>query len=89
MLFPENEIQLSQVLKHCYHRNLAIVPQSGNTGLVGGGLALFDEIILSMKKFNKNYKLDTFSGVVICIILIGLTRIKNYEKRDMRNNVDV
>lgn len=32
---------------------LAVVPQGGNTGLVGGSVPIFDEIVISTKKLNK------------------------------------
>ncbi len=33
--------------RYCNERNLAVCPQGGNTGLVGGSVPVFDEIILS------------------------------------------
>jgi D-2-hydroxyglutarate dehydrogenase len=42
------------------------VPQGGNTGLVGGSIPLFDEIVLSTKKMNKIISFDPSSGVLIC-----------------------
>ena len=38
--------QVSQVLRHCNERQLAVVPQGGNTGLVGGSVPVFDEVAL-------------------------------------------
>lgn len=35
---PENESQLSQILRYCYKRNLGIVSQSRNIGLTGGSV---------------------------------------------------
>lgn len=37
---------------------LAVVPQGGNTGLVGGSVPLHDEVVLSTKKMNKIMDLD-------------------------------
>lgn len=37
-------VQVSQILKHCNSRCLAVVPQGGNTGLVGGSVPVFDEV---------------------------------------------
>jgi hypothetical protein len=42
-LFPTSTQQVSQILAHCNTRNLAVVPQAGNTGLVGGGIPISDE----------------------------------------------
>uniref|UniRef100_A0AC34GXX9 FAD-binding PCMH-type domain-containing protein n=1 Tax=Panagrolaimus sp. ES5 TaxID=591445 RepID=A0AC34GXX9_9BILA len=62
VLLPESDEQISKILQHCYSRRLAVVPQSGNTGLVGGSVPVFDEIILSLRKMNKVFKLDNASG---------------------------
>jgi hypothetical protein len=35
VLKPKTTAEVSAVMKHCYNRKLAIVPQGGNTGLVG------------------------------------------------------
>lgn len=41
------------VLNYCNSRNLAVVPQGGNTGLVGASVPLYDEIIINMSLMNK------------------------------------
>ncbi len=38
-------LQVSRVLKYCNSRRLAVVPQGGNTGLVGGSVPVFDEVM--------------------------------------------
>jgi len=40
------------------------VPQGGNTGLVGGSVPVFDEIIVNLKNMNKIEKFDPVSSVV-------------------------
>ena len=55
---------MSKILKYCNERKLAVVPQGGNTGLVGGSVPVFDEIILSLKNMNKISKFDPISSVV-------------------------
>jgi FAD/FMN-containing dehydrogenase len=42
---------------------LAVVPQGGNTGLVGGSTPIFDEIIVNLKNMNKIEKFDPISSV--------------------------
>ncbi|VDK45564.1 unnamed protein product [Anisakis simplex] len=66
VLFPSSADQVSAILRHCYSRNIAVVPQSGNTGLVGASVPVYDEIVLSMKKFNKNFHFDPNAGVLKC-----------------------
>ena len=41
-----------QVLAHCDARRLAVVPQGGNTGLVGGSVPMFDEVVLCTAGLN-------------------------------------
>lgn len=35
VLKPKTTAEVSAIMKHCYARKLAVVPQGGNTGLVG------------------------------------------------------
>jgi FAD/FMN-containing dehydrogenase len=42
MLLPQNTEHVSKILKYCNERKLAVVPQGGNTGLVGGSVPVFD-----------------------------------------------
>uniref|UniRef100_F1L4I4 D-2-hydroxyglutarate dehydrogenase, mitochondrial n=1 Tax=Ascaris suum TaxID=6253 RepID=F1L4I4_ASCSU len=66
VLFPTSSEEVSAILRHCYSRNLAVVPQSGNTGLVGGSVPVYDEVVLSLKKLNKNFQFDPHTGSVEC-----------------------
>ncbi|KAK4490679.1 hypothetical protein RD792_001371 [Penstemon davidsonii] len=43
MLQPKSTQEVSQILDYCNSRCLAVVPQGGNTGLVGGSVPVFDE----------------------------------------------
>lgn len=52
-LRPSTTDEVSQLLAYCSLRRLAVVPQAGNTGLVGGSVPVFDEIILNMSSMNK------------------------------------
>lgn len=38
--------------------------QGGNTGLVGGSVPLFDEVVLSTQRMNRILALDEYSGMV-------------------------
>ena len=64
LLCPQNTQQVSSILKYCNERRLAVVPQGGNTGLVGGSVPLFDEIILNLRNLNRIVKFDPVSSVV-------------------------
>ena len=64
VLRPRNKFQISQILKYCSDQRLALVTQSGNSGLVGGSVPLFDEIILSMSRMNSILGVDQVAGIV-------------------------
>ena len=61
---PSTVSQLQAILKHCNERRLAVVPQGGNTGLVGGGVPVFDEVILSLSKMDKIIEFDPISSIL-------------------------
>ncbi|KAM6442670.1 D-2-hydroxyglutarate dehydrogenase, mitochondrial isoform 2-T2 [Liasis olivaceus] len=52
--------------RYCNEKNLAVNPQGGNTGLVGGSVPVFDEIILSTALMNQIISFDNVSGILIC-----------------------
>jgi len=62
---PRTTDELSKVLRYCYENNLAVVPQGGNTGLVGGSIPLHDEIILSTSNLNSIRSFDPVSGIMV------------------------
>lgn len=64
VLKPKTTEQVSQILAHCNARKLAVVPQGGNTGLVGGSVPVFDEVVLSLASMNKIRSFDSSSGVL-------------------------
>ncbi|CAJ1930312.1 unnamed protein product [Sphenostylis stenocarpa] len=66
LLQPRTTEQVSQILKYCNSRCLAVVPQGGNTGLVGGSVPVFDEVIISLSSMNKIISFDKVSGVLVC-----------------------
>eukprot|EP00057_Strongylocentrotus_purpuratus_P020223 XP_011674697.1 PREDICTED: D-2-hydroxyglutarate dehydrogenase, mitochondrial-like [Strongylocentrotus purpuratus] len=61
LLRPKTTEEVSQILAYCHSRNLAVVPQGGNTGLVGGSIPVFDEIILSTTLMNRIISIDDTS----------------------------
>ncbi|KAJ5182452.1 D-lactate dehydrogenase [Penicillium capsulatum] len=65
VLKPQNTEEVSKVLKYCNGRKLAVVPQGGNTGLVGGSVPVFDEIVINTSRMNKIHSFDEASGVLV------------------------
>lgn len=65
VLRPRTTQEVSQIVEYCNERGIGIVPQGGNTGLVGGGVPLEDELILSLGNMNKVRSFDPVSGAWI------------------------
>lgn len=64
VLKPTSTQQVSEIMKHCHARSLAVVPQGGNTGLVGGSVPIFDEVVINLSSLNKIRNFDPVSGVL-------------------------
>ncbi|CAK9059166.1 D-2-hydroxyglutarate dehydrogenase [Durusdinium trenchii] len=64
ILKPATTQEVSAILKYANEKNLAVVPQGGNTGLVGGSVPVHDELVLSLLRMNQVEALDTLSGIV-------------------------
>ena len=65
LLLPRTTSQVAAIVRHCNDRNLAVVPQGGNTGLVGGGVPVHDEVVLGMKRMRSVVSIDPSAGVVV------------------------
>lgn len=66
VLFPDTTDAVSRIVKYCNDSNLKVVPQGGNTGVVGGGVpdASGDEILISLKRLNKLRKLNALDHAI-------------------------
>ena len=64
-LKPKTTAQVAAVLAHCNARRLAVVPQGGNTGLVGGSVPVFDEVVLSTSNMTQILSVDATAGVAV------------------------
>uniref|UniRef100_I3IY65 D-2-hydroxyglutarate dehydrogenase, mitochondrial n=1 Tax=Oreochromis niloticus TaxID=8128 RepID=I3IY65_ORENI len=83
LLRPQTTEEVSQILSYCNSRNLAVNPQGGNTGLVGGSVPVYDELILSTSLMNKILNFDSISGVLTCQAGCVLENLSFYlEERD-------
>ncbi|GGL17240.1 FAD-binding oxidoreductase [Nocardia jinanensis] len=55
---PANTDEVSAVLAACHRAGAAVVPQGGNTGLVGGSVPMHGEIVLSTVRLNRIDRVD-------------------------------
>lgn len=65
VLKPASAEEVSKILRYCNENKLAVVPQGGNTGLVGGSVPVFDEIVINLSRMNKVRDFDEVSGTLV------------------------
>lgn len=78
VLKPKSTAELSAILKYCNDRRLAVCPQSGNTGLVGGSNPIFDEVVISMKLMNRIIDTNELAGILTCEAGCVLQDLENH-----------
>jgi len=63
---PADTVQLSEIIKICRREKIPVVPQGGNTGLVGGAVPSpqGDQLVVSLSRMNKIRALDPVGAVV-------------------------
>jgi FAD/FMN-containing dehydrogenase len=61
---PGDTGQVARVLACCTGAGLGVVPQGGNTGLVGGGVPLHGEVVLSLSRLRELNPADPASGQI-------------------------
>ena len=59
---PADASEVAAVVAVCKEAGAALVPQGGNTGLVGGGVPLAGELVLSLRRLAGVTDVDTLGG---------------------------
>jgi FAD/FMN-containing dehydrogenase len=62
VVLPGSTDEVAGVIRLCRQRGLAVVPQGGNTGLVGGGVPLAGEVVVSLRRLDAVTAVDPASG---------------------------
>lgn len=85
VLRPGSTEEVSKVLRYCNDNMLAVVPQGGNTGLVGGSVPVFDEIVLNLGRMSKIRSFDEATGILVADAGLILENADNFlaEKNHM------
>jgi len=66
VVFPENEEEVSKVLKYCNDNKITIVPRGAGSGFTGGALPVKGGIILALEKYmNKILEIDEKDMVAV------------------------
>ena len=76
VLRPGSVAEVSAVLKLANETRTAIVPQGGNTGLVGGQIPHHGEIVLSLNRMDKIRELDATSNTITAEAGVSLGRVR-------------
>src|SRR5580692_3263131 len=76
VLRPSSVGEVSQTLKVANDTETAIVPQGGNTGLVGGQIPLHNEIVLSLNRMDRIREVDPTSNTITCEAGVTLQRAR-------------
>src|SRR6478609_759205 len=66
VLRPGSTAEVSEICKLASAHNIALVPQGGNTGLVGGQTPHNGEVVVSMRRLDKIRDVDTASNTMTC-----------------------
>jgi FAD/FMN-containing dehydrogenase len=61
---PASGDEVAAVLRHCADAGVAVVPQGGNTGLVGGSVPRGGEVVLSTARLTEVGDLDAEAGEI-------------------------
>ena len=61
---PASTVEVARVLVACADAGVAVVPQGGNTGLVGGSVPRGGEVVLSLLRLNQVDEVDRVAGEV-------------------------
>ncbi len=62
---PGSTEEVAAVVRRCAEAGVAIVPQGGNSGLVGGGVPRGGEVVLSLTRLNAIGELDPLGQVTV------------------------
>lgn len=62
---PENGRQVAEVMRACHEHGAPVVPQGGNTGLVGGGVPRGGEVLLSLARLRAIGSVEELTGQLL------------------------
>jgi len=77
LLKPQTSAEVSAILAICNETSTPLVPQGGNTGLVGGQIPLHGEVLLSTQRLNRIRALDESGMTLIAEAGVTLAQIQH------------
>jgi FAD/FMN-containing dehydrogenase len=76
VLRPDTTEEVAAILKLANETRTAIVPQGGNTGLVGGQIPMHGEVLLSLTRLDKIREVDAVSNTMTVEAGVTLARAR-------------
>lgn len=85
ILFPKTTKETSKILQYCNENDISVVPQAGNTSLVGGA-SIFNEneILLNFEKMNKILDFNENNGIISLEPGVILEDLQNFLEKNGR-----
>jgi FAD/FMN-containing dehydrogenase len=77
---PGRVEEVAAVLRLCGEQRVAVVPQGGNTGLVGGSVPLHGEIVLDLRRLDALGPVDARTGQVTAQAGVTIARVHEHAR---------
>lgn len=79
---PASAEEVAAVVRLCRERGIPIVPQGGNTGMVGAGVPRDGELVLSLARLDDLGPVDVLSAQVECGAGVTLERLQEHARAE-------
>ena len=66
IVFPESNEQVIELVRYASEKNIALVPSGGRTGLSGGAVASYGEVVVSFDRMNQILDFNSEDKLVTC-----------------------
>jgi FAD/FMN-containing dehydrogenase len=73
---PGSTAEVAEVVRRCRQVGAALVPQGGNTGMVGGGVPLGGEVVCSLRRLDAVQDVDPGAGQLTAPAGVTLARVQ-------------
>jgi FAD/FMN-containing dehydrogenase len=77
---PADPEQVAALLAVCFQHGIPVVPQGGNTGLVGGGVPRNGELVLSLTRLQELGEIDRAANQVVVGAGISLAQLQRHAR---------
>lgn len=78
---PRDRDQVAAIVAACAAQRLPLIPQGGNTGMVGGGVPRDGELVLSLARLDSLGEVDVAAGQIVAGAGVSLERVQETARR--------